>query len=80
MSAVIVNAAFGNPQAIRSAEAANAARLRALKLGYGNVSAQQFARIARREASQWESPNQTAMRVVIPRRGTFAGPTGGSAA
>lgn len=80
MCEVIAQPNFGNAVSVRAAEAANAAFRRALKLDYSRVSAQQFARIAKREASQWESPEQTAMRVVIPKRGTFAGPVGPRAA
>lgn len=79
MTAAVVSAPFGNPAAVRSAEAANAAYARAIDLGYCETSAQQFARQARREASDWESPKQTALRLVIPKRGTFAGPSGSAA-
>lgn len=79
MSAVL-HPAFGDRTAIRRAEAANAAYARAIKLGYCNTSAHQFARVARREASEWESADHVALRIVIPMRGTFAGPTGDSAA
>jgi hypothetical protein len=79
MSAVLT-VGFGNANAIRAAKAANAAYDRAIRLGYCQTSAQQFARQARREASAWEEPSQTALRIVLPKRGTFAGPTGGTAA
>lgn len=80
MSAVISMPMFGNRTAIRSAEVGNAAYNRAIKLGYSRVSALQFSRIAKREASDIESAEHVALRVVIPMRGTFAGPTGNSAA
>ena len=77
MSAVI-SAPFGNPAAIRQAEAANAAFTRAVHLGYSTVASRQFARIATREASEWESPRETALRVVLPKTATFAGHQGGA--
>lgn len=76
MSAVISQPMFGNPDAIRSAEIANAAYKRAIRLNYCHTSATQFARQAKREAGDMESPASVAMRVVIPKRGTFAGPAG----
>lgn len=78
MSAVIT-AAFGNAAAVRGAAAANAALARALDLGYCRTAAIQFARVAKREASAWESPRETALRVVIPKRARFAGNPGGAA-
>lgn len=77
MSAVITAAPFGNAAAVRGAEAANAAFARAIDLGYCETSARQFARLAKREASRWESPKETALRLVLPMRGTFAGPSPG---
>lgn len=68
--------AFGNPEAIRSAAVGNAAYNRAIKLGYSRVSAQNFSRIAKREAGEYESPAHVAMRVVLPKKATFAGPSG----
>lgn len=47
--------------------AARAAFERALQIGYGPVAAQQFARLARREASESESPAAIALRIVRPR-------------
>ena len=32
-----------------------------------------------REASEWESPRETALRVVLPKTATFAGHQGGLA-
>ncbi len=78
MSAVIT-APFGDPSAIRQAAAANAAYARALKLGYTSRQSRCFAAQARQQASHWEDADETAMRVVYPPRGTFAGPTGGAA-
>ena len=75
----ITTAAFGNPGAIRQAEAANAAFTRAVHLGYSTVASRQFARSAKREASEWESPRETALRIVIPKTATFAGNQGGLA-
>lgn len=80
MSAVISMPMFGNRTAIRSAEVGNAAYNRAIKLGYGRASAQQFARLAKREAGDMESAAHVALRVVMPMRGTFAGPTSNNAA
>lgn len=79
MSAVL-SVGFGDAGAVRAAKAANAAYDRAIGFGYCKTSANQFARQARREASDWESPAATAMRIVYPLRATFAGPTGDSAA
>lgn len=78
MSAVIT-APFGDQSAILAAAAANAAYARALKLGYNRRESRCFAAQARHQASQWEEAADTAMRVVYPPRGTFAGPTGGAA-
>ena len=61
-----VPAPFGDSDAIRSADAAHAAFVRAVHLGYSAVASRQFARIAKREASEWESPRETALRIVIP--------------
>ena len=75
----IATAPFGNPDAIRAADAANAAFVRALQLGYSTTASRQFARIAKREASEWETARETAMRLVLPKRATFAGSPGGTA-
>lgn len=74
----VLTAPFGDPAAIRAAEAANAAFVRAVHLGYSTVASRQFARIAKREASEWETPRETALRIVIPKRATFAGNPGGA--
>ena len=77
MSAVI-SAPFGVASAVLVAKAGNAAYRRALQLGYSRTAAQHFAHDAKRECSEWEDPAQTALRVVHPPRGTFAG-NGGAA-
>lgn len=77
MTAITSNR-FGNPAEVRAARAANEAYIRAESLGYSRTAAQQFARIARREASEWECPQHTALRVVLPMRATFAGNPGGA--
>ena len=77
MSAVL-SAPFGDPNATHAAACANAARMRALKLGYSPTSAQQFARLARRDCSAWESPEHCALRIVLTQRATFAGNPGGA--
>ncbi len=69
----VITPPFGNTEAISAAEAANAAFTRAIHLGYSTVASRQFARIAKREASEWETPRETALRIVIPKRATFAG-------
>jgi hypothetical protein len=75
---------FGNPAAVRSAEIGNASFHRALKLGYSQVTAQQFSRVAKRDALPTETPAAVALRIVPPRfhsatlRG--GGPRGGFAA
>lgn len=77
MNAVLF-APFGDPAAAHAAACANAARLRALKLGYSPTSAQQFARIARKDCGSWESPEHCALRIVLTQRATFAGNPGGA--
>lgn len=77
MSAVITPQ-FGDADAIRAASAANAAFVRAIPLGYSTTASRQFARIAKREASEWESPRETALRVVMPKTATFSGHPGGA--
>ena len=72
MSAVLT-APFGQADAVHAARCANSARIRAKDLGYGKNAAEQFARIAKRDCSAWESPDHCALRIVIPMRGTFAG-------
>lgn len=74
----IITALFGDASAIRAAEAANAAFTRAIHLGYSTVASRQFARIAKREASEWETARETALRIVLPQRATFAGNSGGA--
>ena len=74
----VITQPFGNPEAIRAAEAANAAFTRAIHLGYSTVASRQFARIAKREASEWETARETALRIVIPKRATFDGNPGGA--
>lgn len=69
---------FGNPAEVRAAMAANEAVIRAEALGYSKTSQKQFARIARREASEWEHPQDTALRIVIPMRATLSGNLGGA--
>lgn len=72
MSAVIT-AAFGNPDAVRSAEIGNAAYERAEKLGYSRIAALQFSRMAKKLATAGETPNSIAMRVVRPKTITATG-------
>lgn len=74
----VITPPFGDHDAIRAAEAANAAFTRAIHLGYSTVASRQFARIAKREASEWETPQETALRLVLPKRSTFAGNPGGA--
>lgn len=83
MSAVLCPS-FGNRDAIRSAEIGNACFNRARKLGYSTVLAQQFSRVAKRDALPHESPAAVAMRVVPPKSHSAMarkpGPYGGRAA
>lgn len=83
MSAVLT-IGFGDPVAIRSAAIGNAAFSRALQLGYGRVTAQQFSRVAKRDALDSETPAQVALRVVPPRQASATvrgrGPFGGGSA
>lgn len=78
MSAVL-SPGFGDAAAIRSASIGNAAFSRALQLGYGRVTAQQFSRVAKRDALDSETPAQVALRVVPPRQASAtrrpSGPT-----
>lgn len=67
MSAVL-SPGFGDPAAIRTAAIGNAAFSRAVKLGYGPITAQQFSRVAKRDALECETPAQVALRVVPPRQ------------
>lgn len=76
---VITSSRFGDPAEVRAAMAATEAVIRAETLGYSKAAAAQFARLARREASEWEHPQHTALRIVIPMRATFAGDPGGVA-
>ena len=82
MSTVITSTRFGNPAEVRAAMAANEAVIRAEALGYSKTAQQQFARIARREASEWEHPQHTALRIVLPQRASLSptppGPTAAS--
>lgn len=78
MIAVITDQ-FGDSDAIRAAEAANAAFIRAVHLGYSTVASRQFARVARKAARESESPRETALRIVMPKTATFAGSPGGVA-
>ena len=83
MSAVL-HPGFGDPEAVRLAEVGNAAFARALKLGYGRVVAQQFARVAKRDALPSESAGAAALRIVPPRQASATmrgrGPYGGGTA
>lgn len=75
---VITSTCFGNPAEVRASMAANEAIIRAETLGYSKTAQQQFARLARREASEWEHPQDTALRIVLPQRATFSGNSGGA--
>lgn len=77
MSAVIT-APFGQPVDVHAAACANRAFARAILLDYSRTSAQQFARIAKRECGPDESPQHCALRIVIPKAATFAGNPGGA--
>lgn len=78
MSAVLT-APFGDSEAIRAAQAANAAFHRAKDFGYSRRAALEFANEARREVSTLETPQHVAQRIVQPMSGRFAGPTGDDA-
>lgn len=80
MSAVIAPS-FGDQAAIRRASIGNAAFERAVKLGYCQIVARQFARIAKVQATDVDTPSSVAMRVVPPRSHSATGRRpGGSAA
>lgn len=72
--AVILTAPFGDRDAVRAAEVANATFRRALKLGYSRVIAQALARKAKREAHPCETPSAVAMRIVRDRRASATCP------
>lgn len=82
MSAVLHPACFGDPAAIRLSKIGNAVFARAMNLGYGSVAANQFANQGKREAADWETPREVAMRLVRPKHhsATVPGPRGGAAA
>lgn len=83
MSAVLFPA-FGNREAVRSAEVGNAAYNRAVDIGYSRLAAMQFARMAKKVAGPYETPAAVALRVVPPRQHSAMtrgpGPFGGRAA
>lgn len=60
---------FGNPEAIRLAQIGNAAYARALTLGHSYMAASRYADTAKREAQEFETPHQVAVRVVPPLDG-----------
>lgn len=72
MSAII-DPAFGNQAAIRRASIGNAAFDRAVKLGYCQIVARQFARIAKVQATDVDTPSSIAMRVVPPKSHSATG-------
>jgi len=82
MSAVL-SPSFGNPSAVRDAAIGNACYYRAIRLGYGDISAHNFARLGKKQAISCESPVAVALRVVPPKTHSATrgrGPTGGFAA
>lgn len=80
MSAVI-SPSFGNQAAIRRASIGNAAFERAVKLGYCQLIARQFARIAKVQAKDTDTPAAVAMRIVPPKSHSATGRhPGGTAA
>lgn len=72
-----VSAPFGRPEAVRLAQLGNAAYARARNLGHSHMAAHRYADLAKREAQEFESPNQVAVRVVPPLDGP-RGPGGGT--
>lgn len=63
----VLTAGFGDGAAVRAAAIGNAAYERAVAFGYSATTAKQFARQAKREATDWESPAEVALRIVRPR-------------
>ena len=59
--------------------AGRAAFDRALRLGYCRTVADQFRRTARREAQDWESSEETALRIVRPMPARVTGVPNGAA-
>lgn len=60
------SAVFGDEMEVRRSMAANRTYDRAIDLGYSKTTAHQLARVARKEASDWEDPMHTALRVATP--------------
>lgn len=73
MSNVITRLQFGNPTHVRRAKASNLAYKRAIELGYSHSRSVHFAKVAKAEANEWEDPELTAFRVVVPPKATFTG-------
>ena len=74
MTSAVIFPTFGDPSANREASIAGAAFRRALKLGYSRVTALQFARTAKRDALDSESPAAVALRVVPPKKSSAMRP------
>ncbi len=82
MSAVLHPGCFGDPAAVRLSQIGNAVFARAMNLGYGQVVARALANSAKRDAHDWETPKEVAMRLVLPRQHSAmrSAPRGGNAA
>lgn len=63
----IIRPKFGDAESTRSAMVGNATFARALRLGYGRITASALARQAKIEAAIWETPSEVAMRLVRPK-------------
>ncbi len=73
---VISGVPFGNAEAVRRAKAGNLAYKRAKDLGYSGREAFRLAKKTAAESNEWESPADTALRVVIPQKASFSGKNG----
>lgn len=73
---IITGVPFGNAEAVRRAKAGNLAHKRAKELGYSDREAFRLSKKAAAESSEWESPADTALRVVIPQKASFSGKNG----
>jgi hypothetical protein len=82
MSAILTFPIFCTARRKHEAACANATRERAERLEYSRTAADQFAREAKRDCTDWETPEQCAFRIVRPKHvsATVANYTPGGAA
>jgi hypothetical protein len=82
MSAILAFPIFCTERRKHEAACANATFARAIKLDYSLTIAQGFARDAKRDCTDWETPAECAFRIVRPKHvsATVANYTPGGAA